>query len=240
MWEQCSGQPFADLLIWLGSVGFAPFTTRALRVIRPTQHTVHLPHYTSHWTHYASCICISHSTPNVHLNDYDANRKDSLCFSEAHLHARYDGTYYLIRVFMVMGTFFFGLSLMNVFIAILAEAYIQAEEKKWKRFYRQRALIANCDVLQKLGAIALCRIVRRSAVRLIPPCLRQRLGIRDLPTRSPLPQPRAVGMRTASEKARSDKRRTFAAKSDAKHRHSSIVGETQSFLWVARPEHSKA
>jgi len=158
--------------------------------------------------------------------------------------AKYDDVYYLIRVFMVMGTFFFGLSLMNVFIAILAEAYIQAEENKWKRFYRQRALIANRNELQVLGAQALRRRFATCVLRSVPPTVRSYLGIREpIARRSQSPRNKVLKHTSFAERSRQQKQAMFIKHStltDTPGALSSLSGDEQSYMWVARPESSKA
>lgn len=150
--------------------------------------------------------------------------------------SRYDDTYYLIRVFLVLGTFFFGLSLMNVFIAILAEAYLRAEDCKWKRFYRQRALIANRNVLQVLGVRTLRHVLLKCVSRCIPDNVRSYLGVPGALARENRVNDR-VGHKGCPQ------HRNYILRSAAASSYSSsnsIAGEKQSHLWVARPETSKS
>jgi len=176
------------------------------------------------------------------LGDIDLWEMDGL--SSVLQSARYDDVYYLIRVFMVMGTFFFGLSLMNVFIAILAEAYLMAEEKKWKRFYRERALIANRHALQLVGARALrtgflgcimrCFPGRARRPVSLPPgrAGRRRLFQSDFFRKTPSEKRRWMEDKTSFQKHAVFVKQSMDRMASAR----SITGDEQCFLWVVRPE----
>lgn len=64
--------------------------------------------------------------------------------------ARYDAMHYVVRIIVMFGTFLFGLSLLNVFIAVLTATYAQGETNQWRVFYQQRAIIAKDHLALRL------------------------------------------------------------------------------------------